>query len=71
MLIGPPPIMSLRPAKAGGTGFAYPTLELKEFQKLSLTIGAGLVGMFKKTNPLNVGGAPVTAERVNEGAKIK
>mmetsp|Transcript_26655 Transcript_26655/g.61499 ORF Transcript_26655/g.61499 Transcript_26655/m.61499 type:complete len:376 (+) Transcript_26655:2-1129(+) len=57
--------------ESGGVGFTYPTLELKEFQKLSLTIGAGLVGMFKKTNPLNVDGAPVTAEGVSEGAKIK
>ncbi|KAG8459098.1 hypothetical protein KFE25_002505 [Diacronema lutheri] len=55
----------------GGGGFTYPILELKEFQKIQLTVGAGLVGMFKKAHPLNVDGAPVVAERVSEGAKIK
>lgn len=55
----------------GGSGFEYPTLDIREFQKIPLTVGAGLAGMFKKKHTLHVGGAPVLAERVPEGAKIK
>jgi hypothetical protein len=32
---------------------------------------AGLAALFKKAHALNVGGEPVVAERVSEGAKIK
>lgn len=64
-------LMLLPARQPGGGGFTYPILELKEFQKIQLTVGAGLVGMFKKAHPLNVDGAPVVAERVSEGAKIK
>jgi len=53
------------------SSFTYPTLELKEFQKLPLTVGAGLGALFKKKHALCVDGQPVLAENVPEGAKIK
>ena len=66
-----PPPAHAHLLQAGAGGFKYPTLELKEFQKIPLTIGEGLVAMFKKAHPLHVDGLPVVAERVTEGAKIK
>jgi hypothetical protein len=58
-------------AQECGEGFAYPTLELKEFQKIPLAVGSGLVAFFQKKHPLNVGGVNVVGENVPEGAKIK
>ena len=59
----PPPPFSPPARQPGGAGLTYPTLDLKEFQKIPLVVGDGLVAMFKKTHPLNVGGEPVVVAR--------
>lgn len=60
-----------RPGQEHGAGFTYPKIDIKEFQKIPLTVGEGQVAFFKKTQPLNVGGEPVVADSVPVGAKIK